>query len=654
MHLASCIPNRFLKVYGLVRPPRVRPVFVLVATSVGLLGCAADMISDVNPNSEIAQGVQQEYRRFVSYAEDELGSHESTAKGKVVRSASTRRTAGQPVTPAVVESLPAGSSSAGAYWETNMRSRQNRAGRAVSLKVDDLLNRMLSQSNQLAASSDTPLIRQSVIGEAEGRFEPYVFAGADYESTDVPRSSLLETGTSPSAPQNLSDRVFNAEVGVAQPLLTGGEVRLAQGVGTEDSNSQFFVPKDQANSDLRLEVRQPLLDGAGVAVNTAPVQLARLERDRSVSEFQRQIEDQFTEVVRTYWTLYAERSRVLQRQRLVNDLGQVAGRIKARASFDVLAGESAQAAAAIRSAEASVIRARSGVHNAQARLSALLSDPSLYGDAVEVIPAQKPVSKYADVPLEDVALLALQNRPEVKSVALQLRGAELQEMVAKNRLLPDLDVRAGVSNGGLSDRYDIGNAVSKQFDQTGVDGYVGARFKMPLGNRTDKSNYARRRIEVRQLTSQLRNVSDTVLLEAQVAVREARTAFEEMRARQTELAAVNAEIRALRTRADEGLETGSAFLATFLSGLENRTDAEQRLMEATVSYNLALYQIERVSGTMLSQRGVKARQVSNGKLDHITVGRGPISKSVVEDDSGNNILTDPHSMRLPNATGSNR
>ncbi len=518
---------------------------LLVGTAVLATGCAGDMIGDINPNSEIAESVQQEYRRFVSYAEPELGTHETTQDGKVVRASSQTRSSGQPITPPMVEALSLGKTPATAYWEQAMSRRQNKGAQAVTLNVDDLVNRMLAQSNQLAASSDIPLIRDTVVGEAKGRFDPFIFADGSYESTDQPRSSLLQTGTSSNAPDSLSQDVFGLEVGVGQPLITGGEVRLSQRIGTENSNSEFFVPDDQGNSDIALEVRQPLLDGAGVLVATAPVQLARLERDRSIAEFERQIEDQFTEVVRTYWTLYAERGRLLQRQRLVGDLRQVAGRISARSQFDTLAGETEQAAAAIRRAEASTIRARSGVDNAQARLSALLSDPQLYGDRVEIIPAQRPVRKFADVPLEDVALLALQNRPEVKSVALQLRGAELQAAVAKNKLLPDLDLRAGVSNGGLAGDYDVGQAVSDQFDQTGVDGFVGVRFKMPLGNRSDRSIYDRRRIEVRQLTSQLRNVSDTVLLEAQVAVREARTAFEEMRAREAELAATNTEIAAL-------------------------------------------------------------------------------------------------------------
>lgn len=616
-----------------------------------LSSCTTGIVDNVNPNSEIAQSVQQEYRRFVTYAEGELGPHKADKHGTVTRDTNDGGGSGAAKVPPMVEGLAIGKVSAGAYWEKAMHSRQSRKPRAVTVQIDDLLNRMLVSSNQLAASSDIPLIREAVVKQEEGRFSPYAFGDSNYKDTDTPRSSLLETGTSSTAPTTLKEDEASVEFGLGQPLISGGELRLSQRLGRRDSNSQFFVPKDQADAKLRLEFRQPLLRGAGVEVNSAPMQLARLERDRSVADFQRQIEDQFSETVRSYWTLYAERARVLQRQRLVGELNGVVGRISARKELDALAGEAEQANAAVRRAEASIIRARTGVDNSQARLSALLSDKSLYGDGVEVIPSQQPLKKFIDVPLEDVALLAIQNRPELKAVALQLRSAELQEKVSKNNLLPNLDLYAGVSNDGLAGNDDYGSAWNGQFDQTDVDVDVGIRLKVPLGNTSEKAEHERRRIEKRQLTSQLRNVSDTVLLEAQIAVREVRSAYQEMKAREAELSAVNTEIGALQARADEGLESGSAFLATLISGLEDRTQAEERLMESAVTYNLALYALERAAGTMLTVRGIEAKRIASDDLDYIkiTKGKQPTKDGPsVQGSPDENILADPQAIRKRN------
>ncbi|QIE56045.1 TolC family protein [Pikeienuella piscinae] len=533
-----------------------------------------------------------------------------------------------------------------------MSQPQGDGANIVELDVNDLLDRMLARSNQLKAFSDLPLIREAVVREAEDRCDTFIFGEADVRTADDIRSSTLEPGTSGSAPDNLEEDEFGIEVGLRQPLITGGEVRLSQRFGGRDSNSEFFVPDDQAESEIRLELRQPLLEGAGVTVNSAPIQLAQLERDRSGAELQRQIDTQMLEALRTYWALYSERSRVLQRQRLIADLGGISARLSSRAGFNALPGETAQARAALRKAEAALIRARAGVDNSEARLAALLSDGSLYRRDIEIIPAQPVMVEFIDAPLDDVSILALENRPEVKVVALELRGAEIRTEVARNRLLPDLDLFASASSAGLQGDYDFDRAFGKQFGQTGIDAAVGVRFEIPIGNTTDKARYDRRRVEARQLTSRLRNVSDSVLLETQVAVREVRTSYEEMRAREAELSAINSELSALRSLAVNGAEGGSAFLATLISSYEDRANAGERPMLSAVSYTPALYTLENVAGTMLSVRDIRAERVNTNNLDYIRLVRGnvppPPGESVSPD-----ILTDPDAIldasTIPNA-----
>lgn len=616
---------------------------MLLATTF-LSGCMASSIDSVNPSSEIALAVRQEYRSFVETAQNDLGPRTVDTEGRVIQAPPSATQSTEPTKPRQVEAIPRGEPSGLAYWEDQMLEPQTSSAKTVAFRVDELLDRALVRSNQLAALSDIPLIRDTVVREAEGRFDTFAFAEGEAGTLERPVSSTLETGTSSNAPRDLNEDTFGFEVGVRQPLITGGELRLSQRFGGRSSNSEFFVPDDQAEAELRLELRQPLLDGAGITTTTAPIQLARLERDQSISELQRQIETQLIEVVRTYWTLFTERGRVLQRERLVRDLTKVTNTIAARSSIDALPGDVEQARAALRRAEASIVRAKAGVDNSEARLAAQLSDPSLFGNVTEIIPAERPTRTFVDVPLEDISLLALENRPELRVAALQLRGAELRVDVARNGLLPDLDLVATVSNGGLDGDYGFGSAFNGQFNQTDLDATVGLRLEVPLGNISDQAVYDRRRLEVRQLTSQLRNVADTILLEAQIGVREVRAAYEEMRAREAELQAQITELSALRRRADEGLDFGTAYLTNVVSAIEDRATAEERLLDAIVAYNLALYTVERVAGTMLSVRDIGVVRVSSALLDYLTPVRGAGGASA-GDDLGINILVEPDAIR---------
>ncbi|MBY8977917.1 TolC family protein [Rhodobacteraceae bacterium NNCM2] len=615
-----------------------------IVLTTGLSGCMASSVERVNPSSEIALAVRQEYRSFVETSRSDLGPRTVDEEGRVIPAPPSASQPLEPSRPKQVEAIPRGKSSALAYWEDQMQDPQTSSPNKVAFRVDDLLDRALTRSNQLAAFADVPLIRDTVVREAEGQFDTFAFAEAEAGTIDQPISNRLETGTSANAPSQLEEDTFGLEVGVRQPLITGGEIRLSQRFGGRNSNSEFFVPNDQADAELRLELRQPLLDGAGIAVTTAPIQLARLERDQSISELQRQIETQLIEVVRTYWTLFAERARVLQREQLVREMTRVANAVAARSSLDALPGEVEQARAALRRAEASIVRARAGVDNSEARLAAQLSDPSLFGDVTEIIPAQRPTRTFVDVPLEDISLLALENRSELRVAALQLRGAELRVDVAENRLLPDLDLIATVSNNGLDGDYAFGEAFGGQFTQSDLDATIGLRLEVPLGNISDRAIYDRRRLEVRQLTSQLRNVADTILLETQIAVREVRAAYEEMRAREAELQAQITELAALRRRAEEGIDIGTAYLTNVISAIEDRARAEEQLLDATVAYNLALYSLERVAGTMLSVRDIGVVRVSSDLLDYLTPVRG--TEGLPDgDDLSVNILVEPEAIR---------
>ncbi|MEM1314392.1 MAG: TolC family protein [Pseudomonadota bacterium] len=619
----------------------VRNARRLGAVSAAALLAACTAPPSVDPESGIARAVGDEYRRFIEEAQGDMGLRSVTPDGQVtpLSQAAPRPADALPVTPPQVEALPV---AAGGYldlWQSRMLEPRFAATRTASFEVDDLVNRMLARSNQIAAFSDLPLIRDTQVRSTWATFDPIVFAEIEADSFERQRSSALDTGTSPDAPSRLEEDGYTARFGLRQRLITGGEVEASQAFGTRSSNSEFFIPDPQSDAEWRVELTQPLLEGFGAEVNLAPTQIATLERDQSVAEFQRQVETQLIEVIRAYWTLYEERGRVILRDRLVRNLGSVAGTLAERQSFDALPSETAQASAALQRARASIVRAETGVRNSEARLASLLSDPSIFGEQVEVIPAQPPVRAFSDIPLEDVSRLALENRPELRAAALQLRAAEVRQVVAANRLLPDLDAFAAVYNGGLTDGANIPGAVARQTGQTRLDYIVGLRLEVPLGNREDQAIYDRRRLEVRQLTSQLRNVVDTVLLESQIAVREARASYEELRAREVELRALDAQAATLGQRYAQGLEAGSAFLNAYLSSLEQQSLAQEQLLQATVAYNLALYTLERVAGTMLESRGIGATRVESDNLDYITIVRG--APGAPGGGLGGDIFSDP-------------
>jgi hypothetical protein len=72
----------------------------------------------------------------------------------------------------------------------------------------------------------------------------------------------------------------------------------------DDNNSPTRALASDWLTNFEAEARQPLLRGAGVQVNRAPVVLARIRTDISLADFERSVRDHVRDVENTYWELY--------------------------------------------------------------------------------------------------------------------------------------------------------------------------------------------------------------------------------------------------------------------------------------------------------------------------------------------------------------
>jgi len=297
----------------------------------------------------VGAGGGEEYRRFSGDSAADRGVRRTDTEGRVGpvsdAPAGSRLPGAQPIPPPQVEALPTDAGGFMGLWHRDMTRSLFDSSRTATFEVDEVLDRMLARSNQVAAFADLPLIRDTTVRQEWAVYDPILFAEGEVESLERVRSSTLDTGVGPGAPTNLEEDGLKLRLGLRQQLLTGGTVTLTQEAGQRSSNSQFFVPNPQSDAEWRIEIRQPLLEGAGVSVNLAPVEIAQIERDQSVAEFQRQVETQLIEVIRAYWVLYEERGRVILRERTTGALGAILATLNRREAFDALPSETAQARA---------------------------------------------------------------------------------------------------------------------------------------------------------------------------------------------------------------------------------------------------------------------------------------------------------------------
>jgi outer membrane protein TolC len=476
---------------------------------------------------------------------------------------------------------------------------------AKETSLESLYVSAIKNSSQIRVFSDLPLIRETSIQEAEGAFDVNAFVEGRYDSLNDPVGSTLTTGGA----NRFEEDKLGFRAGLRKKVAaTGAEAYVTQEIGRTKNNSVFFQPNPQVEARLVVGVVQPLLNGAGYGYNHSIIQIAQIDSEIAQREFVRQIESHLVEITRTYWGLYLARGVYQAKERAYGDAAKIVGDLESRSDFDADRQQVLRARAATAERKADLIRSESAVRNAEDRLKALVNDP-LYKEAanIEIIPTDLPVLDRATSSLEHAATSALENRPEIQQAFLQIKAAAVRRDMSRNELMPSLNLLVEGYVAALT-RNDWNGAFNDQFDPK--PGYsVGLRLDYPLGNNEAEARNMRRRLEARQLLSQMRTTLETVLLEVKVAVREVQTAYRDLSAKYESMIAARADLDSFQKRRESmflGADTTAiSYIEFLIESQQRRAQSEENFLQAVATYNVALVSLERVKGNLLSYQSIK-------------------------------------------------
>lgn len=504
------------------------------------------------------------------------------------------------------------------WWDRLQATPLNASETPLGLGLDAVVGRVLSHSPHVRIVADEPIARGAQIVDAASRFDPRAFLDSKFTDTSDPVGNLLTTGGA----NRYLDQNFNSSGGLRQQFVSGARAEVAQKFGYEDSNSRFFIPTNQGTSRITLTVTQPLLHGAGAAYNTSSIYLAEIGADAAIGQMRKELQDIIVESHRAYWDLRVQRSALLQRAELRRQAVAIVADLEARADFDVVQSQIVRARAAAAVREAAVIRFGTNVANAATRLRTLLNDPSLLNPPQELIPFDAPRSEPTEPQLDQALTEALQLRPEIQQALLEVRATSVRAEVSQNELLPVLNLVLGTYVAGLRGNADVGQAWIDQFTVGRPTYWTGVQFEYPLWNQGANARLTQRRVELRQATNRLQGIMLNVRSETEIAVREVTTLYREMLAKRDAIQANAAEIDYLTSRRSLMIgdpTTAGVVLDDLLSAQERRADAEFDYVAAQAAYNVALVNLNRVTGTLLQTQQVSIFETSQAGLPTLDV-----------------------------------
>lgn len=485
------------------------------------------------------------------------------------------------------------------WWIDGVRNELGFSKEYVPITLDALLQSAICCSPHVQMAATEPHIQHTQVFVEAAQFDWRTFVDTKYDDINDPVGNTLTTG-------NNDDRFTQGEwfgqAGAKKRNRAGGEFEASQRIGYLNNNSVFLIPPNQGSSRLQLSYRQPIFRGSGKSYNESLIFLAKIDYTTSADQFLGNLQSHLSSVTEAYWELVRTRAEFLQKKKLLDSATVIVEQLEGRAEVDASSRQILRARAAVEKRRAEIARTITSIRNAESQLRLLVNAPDLVAAAgAEFTPMDIPVSDYVPVELADALSTALTNRQDISSAIRNLRASNVKLGVAKNELLPRLDMVIGTYVAGLDGNSDVFNSWVNQF-RDGRPGFnVGFEFELPQGNRAAKAREMRRRWELNKSLHEFRSIVETAMTEVEVAVREIETTHQELRGRFQAMNAAREETEYLRDRWQTlpGLDDSVTLLLEDLLASQERLAAEEAAYsQAQVNYALAFVDLQERMGTL--------------------------------------------------------
>ena len=327
---------------------------------------------------------------------------------------------------------------------------QQTTTQSQGLAVDGNGNRLLPRG----------AIRANQVGGVEdalAEFDAQASAFVDVSTTDRPQNVGAGNTINPQISKALNS---TQQAAISKRIGTGGVVTLREQILYSRNNAltdQDVLPGAIAgravSSDytavLEAQIQHPLMRNRGTLINRIPVTLASLNEDISLIDFELQVRNLVRDVENAYWDLY-----VAYRNVSTSQIGRNSAQATARfAKLNLEAGTGTRQELA---------QATGQYWQFDTRLKAALAGSNLPGDdrlgvygrerALRELMGLAPTDGRLIRPIDEPTLASVQHdwhesvaqmrylSPELRQEKFRLKQNELELMLAKNQVLPDVNL----------------------------------------------------------------------------------------------------------------------------------------------------------------------------------------------------------------------
>ncbi len=454
------------------------------------------------------------------------------------------------------------------------------------LTLHQVIRLTLERNLNLRAEQYDARASQAAVRREYGLYDPQLLVDFATGESHQPTLQYLDIEN--------RNQFYRLDFSLGQQLPSGGELTLGfDNQRSEEDPEPAIDPAYQ--SELALQLTQPLLKGFGRSVAEQDILFAVNDRQVAVQDLREvafallaEVRDAYYEVLRLRDNLRFRETSVALAQKILNE---ASARVRAGIlpPVDILEAEFG-----LKERQRLHLDADREYRDGLDRLALLMSSRRPLAIADETL--GRPVLAVDE---EQGLQQALDKRPDLQRRIRQLERLDLEQRLARNDLLPGLDLTASYSHKGLGGDY------NDDLDDIGGGDYpnwrIGLSLSYPLGNRTARYEHRRTLLRIKGRQAELAQLQEEIRTEIRAAIRLLEVSDQKIEVATSGQTFAEEKLRILLKRQEVGLAT----IRQVLEGEEDLAQARTGQVAALADYNKAITRYLQVSGQLLEADGVR-------------------------------------------------
>ncbi|MCC9601388.1 TolC family protein [Stieleria sp. JC731] len=496
---------------------------------------------------------------------------------------------------------------------------QQTTTQSVHLTTDGAGNRLLPRG----------AVRANQIGGVEdalAEFDAVASGFIDLSTTDRPQNVGAGNSINPqvSVAQNTTQ-----QAAISKRLVTGGVATLRQQTIYTRNNSQIssfsrLYPSDYT-SLIEAQIQHPLSRNRGTYVNRIPVMLASMNEDIAIASYEAQVRNLVRNVEVAYWDLYLS-YRAVSTATIARDSAQATAQFtklnmeKGNATIQELSQAVGQYWNLHRRLTAALTGSnlqgddRFGVYGRERALRELIGLPPT--DNRLIRPIDEPTVARVDYDWWESVAQALYLSPELREKKYRIKQGELELALAKNQVLPQVDLSFLYRWVGLGDTLGPPNRDGNRFPNDGSsslaeltsgdyqEAQVRLDISMPVGLRREQARVRNAQMTLRQREDNLADSERLLISQLSDAVAKVASHYSLLQSAANEWQATEQEVDARLLEYRKGFRD----VNVVLQSQQRRAEAQISYYRALTEYNKSINYVDLLRGTLLANNGIELRE----------------------------------------------